>query len=122
MAESSPPAAVPAAAAGFFAVRGRVRLKAARTSEMPPATTKFHLVAAFSASPVRPDLSTMSNHAAMPCGFAASTFAQSTRMKVKGHAARIHPRVPPMRTRPNSLSGLRILAKAIELVIEMVGT
>ena len=43
-------------------------------------------------------------------------------MNVNGHAARIQPTVPPMRTMPNSFSGSFMLAKAIEFVIEMVGT
>ena len=36
--------------------------------------------------------------------------------------ARIQPMVPPMRTMPNSCCASFMLAKAIELVIEIVGT
>ena len=43
-------------------------------------------------------------------------------MNVNGHAARIQPIVPPMRTMPNSFCASFMLAKAIELVIEIVGT
>src|SRR5947209_2430376 len=43
-------------------------------------------------------------------------------MKVNGHAARIHPIVPPTRTKPNSFCASFIFAKAIEFAIEIVGT
>src|SRR5204863_9657893 len=54
--------------------------------------------------------------------FAAFTLSQSTRIKVNGHAARIHPIVPPALTKPNSFFASFILANAIEFVIEIVGT
>ena len=50
------------------------------------------------------------------------TFAQSTRMKMNGHDATIHPIVPHTRTGPNSRAGSFRLANAIELVIDIVGT
>ena len=68
-----------------------------------------------------PEPSTVSSQATGPCGFASRTLSQSTRMNVNGQAARIQPIVPPIRTIPNSFESF-ILAKAIELVIEMVGT
>ena len=41
---------------------------------------------------------------------------------MNGQAARIQPMVPPMRTMPNSFCASFMLAKAIEFVIEIVGT
>jgi hypothetical protein len=43
-------------------------------------------------------------------------------MKVNGQAARIQPKVPPMRTKPNSFRASFMWVKAIELAIEIVGT
>ena len=82
-----------------------------------------HLVPACSAGPVSPD----AEHRAEPVdealsGCAALTLSQSTRMNVNGHAARIQPIVPPMRTMPNSFCASFMFAKAIEFVIEIVGT
>ena len=87
-----------------------------------PETTNTHRVAAWSAGPVSPLPSTVPSHATNPCGLAAATRSQSTRMNVIGQAARIHPIVPPMRTIPNSFCAFFMCVKAIELVIEMVGT
>ena len=81
-----------------------------------------HLVAALAASPVSGFARALPSQSTRPAGWAASTAAQLTKMNVKGHAARIQPTVPPMRTMPNSFSGFFILANAIELVIEIVGT
>ena len=103
-------------------VCGSVRLNAASRSEATPATMKVHVVPAWRAGPVKPDASTVPTQSTMPWGFAACTLSQSTRMKVNGQAARIHPIVPPMRTIPNSFCASFICAKAIELVIEIVGT
>ena len=106
----------------FGAVRGRVRLNAASASDARPDTTNVHRVAALAASPVSGLASAVPSQLTNPCGCAASTAAQFTKMNVNGHAARIQPIVPPMRTMPNSLSAFFMLANAIELVIEMVGT
>ena len=43
-------------------------------------------------------------------------------MNVNGHAARTQPSVPPMRTRPNSFCESFMLANAMELTMERVGT
>ena len=109
--------------AGFGGVCGSVRLKAASSSEATPATMKVHLVPACSAGPVRPEPSTVPSQSTKPCRIcAAFTLSQSTRMNVNGQAARIQPIVPPMRTMPNSFCASFMCAKAIELVIEIVGT
>src|SRR4051812_5569474 len=76
----------------------------------------------WSASPVSPDPRTVPSQSTSPCGLAAWTLSQSTRMNVNGHAAKIHPIVPPTRIRPNSFCGSLILANAIEFAIELVGT
>ena len=83
---------------------------------------KVQRVAALAASPTSGLASAVPSQLTNPCGCAASTAAQLTKMKVNGHAARIHPIVPPMRTMPNSLSAFFMFANAIELVIEIVGT
>ena len=44
------------------------------------------------------------------------------RMKYSGQATRIQPIVPPMRTKPNSLSAFFMWENASELVTEIVGT
>ena len=113
---------VPGAAATFGALFGSTRLNAASASEASPATIKVHFVAAFAASPDSGFASALPNQSTKPTGFAASTAAQFTKINVNGHAARIHPIVPPTRTTPNSFSGFFMLAKAIEFVIEIVGT
>ena len=110
------------AAAGFGGVCGSVRLNADSSSDATPATTNVHLVPACSAGPVSPEPSTVPSQATNPCGLAAATRSQSTRMNVIGQAARIHPIVPPMRTIPNSFFASFMCVKAIEFVIEMVGT
>ncbi len=79
-------------------------------------------VACFSAWPVSPEPRTVPIQATAPSGAAALTRAQSTRMNVNGQAARIQPKVPPMRTKPNSFLESFMWAKAIELTIERVGT
>ncbi len=79
-------------------------------------------ITAFAASPESGLLNTVSIQATKPWEFAAFTASQFTKMKVNGHAARIQPMVPPMRTMPNSFVASFILANAMELVIEMVGT
>jgi len=120
-AKRSVPFAAPAA---FFfgGVWGRSRLKAAKAREATAATMKVQRVACFSAWPVSPEPRTVPIQATMPFGAPAMTRAQSTRMKVNGQAAKIQPKVPPMRMRPNSFWGSFMLAKAIELAIELVGT
>src|SRR5580765_6632050 len=112
----------PAAARACGAERGSVRLYAASASEARPATTKVQRVAALAASPVNGLASAVPIQLTKPAGAAASTAGQLTKMNVNGQAARIHPIVPPMRTRPNSLSAFFMFANAIELVIESVGT
>ena len=87
-----------------------------------PDTMNVHLVAALAASPVNGFASALPIMSTNPAGLAASTASQFTKMNVNGQAARIHPIVPPMRIRPNSRAGSFMLANAIELVIEMVGT
>ena len=64
-----------------------------------PATRKMFALAAVAATPVFP----------------------SSR-KNSGHAARIQPIVPPMRTMPNSFSAFFMCVKAIEFETEIVGT
>ena len=110
------------ASAGLGGVWGRVRLNAARISEAAPATMKTQVVSCCKASPVRPEPRAVPSQFCRPWGWAALTLAQSTRMKVNGQAARIQPIVPPMRTIPNSFCASFMWAKAIELVIEIVGT
>ena len=83
---------------------------------------KVHLVAAMAAAPVSGLPRAVPSQSTKPEGLAASTADQFTKMKVNGHAARIQPIVPPMRTIPNSFSGFFMLANAIEFVIEIVGT
>ncbi len=113
----------PSPAVLFLAgVCGRSRLKAARASETAPATMNVQRVACLRAGPVRPEPRTVPSQATKPLGAAAETLAQSTRMKVNGQAARIQPRVPPMRMRPNSFFGSFMLAKAMELTMDRVGT
>jgi hypothetical protein len=101
---------------------GRIKLNAASPSEARPATMNVHRAAALAASPVSGLASAVLSQFTRPVVCAASTAGQLTKMSVNGQAARIHPIVPPMRTMPNSLSGFFMLAKAIELVIEIVGT
>jgi len=79
-------------------------------------------VACFNAWPVSPEPRAVPSQSTRPSGAAALTRAQSTKMNVKGQAARIQPKVPPMRTNPNSFFESFMWAKAIELAIEMVGT
>ena len=81
-----------------------------------------HVVACCSASPVRPEANTVPSQSLIPWGLAAFTLAQSTRMNVNGHAARIQPMVPPIRTMPNSFCASFMWVKAMEFVIEIVGT
>jgi len=87
-----------------------------------PATAKVHFVAACSADPVRPDARTVPTQLTKPLVAVAFTLSQSTRMNVIGHAARIQPIVPPMRTKPNSFCASFMWANAIEFAIEIVGT
>ena len=77
-------------------VWGSVRLNAASTREMIPATMKTHLV--------------------------SDAPAFSLSRKMKGQLTTIQPIVPPMRTKPKSLAGSLRLAKASEFVTEIVGT
>src|SRR5215213_9164878 len=83
---------------------------------------KVHFVALCRAGPVSPLAKAAPNHETKPSGLAAFTRSQSTRMNVNGHAARIQPIVPPMRTIPNSFLASVMLANAIEFVMEIVGT
>ena len=92
-----------------------------RRPHLPVANLKAR-VAALAASPVSGLAKAVPSQSTSPAGCAALTASQFTKMKVKGQAARIQPIVPPMRIRPNSLSGFFMLANAIELVIEIVGT
>ncbi len=87
-----------------------------------PATRNVQGVAARNSSPVSPEPSAVPISSMRPSGSAAWTAAQSTRMNANGHAAAIQPIVPPMRMGPNSAVGSFMWAKAIELVIEIVGT
>ena len=103
-------------------VGGSTKLNAASASDAIPATPYVQAVAAFNFSPVNPEPSTVPSQATSPCAFAARTWSQSTRIKVNGHAARIQPMVPPMRTRPNSFCASFKLAKAMEFTMEIVGT
>ncbi len=87
-----------------------------------PATMNVQRVAALAASPVSGLASAVPSQSMNPDVWTAPTASQFTKINVNGHAARIHPIVPPMRTMPNSLSGFVMLEKAIELTIEIVGT
>jgi len=53
---------------------------------------------------------------------AAWIACQSTKMNVNGHAASTQPKVPPMRTKPNSFCASLMLANATELAMDRVGT
>src|SRR5215210_1457440 len=108
--------------AGFGGVCGSVRLNAASANDARAAARKTYRWASNAASPCfEVPRAVPSQSINPPVGFCA-TAAQSTRMKMNGQEAAIHPIVPHTRTGPNFLAGSRRLANAIELVIEMVGT
>src|SRR4051812_7639873 len=108
--------------AGLGGVCGSTRLNAARASEAIPATRKMYRWAVSASAPVLDVPRASPNQVTNPTSPRAGTFDQSTRMKMNGQLAAIHPIVPQTRTGPNWRDGSLRLAKAIELVIEIVGT
>src|SRR5436190_17939873 len=106
--------------AGFGGVWGRVRLNAASASDAIPATRKMYRWAIDAAAPlsaVSLSPSALPNHVENPTSDIAGTLVQSTRMKMNGQEATIHPIVPHTRTGPNCRVGSLRLANAIEFVI-----
>src|SRR5262245_1092783 len=110
------------AVAGLGGVCGKNRLNAASASDANPATVNVKVVACTSAGPVFDVPSAAPSHSMNGTLPKAGTFAQSTSRSTNGQLAAIHPIVPHKRTRPKSFCGSWTLAKAIELVIEIVGT
>src|SRR5579883_413965 len=95
-ANASPPA-------GAGGVCGRVRLKAASTSDATPETRNVLVKASCIAPPVFGVARAVPSHETNPPACAIDgTFAQSIGMKTNGQATAIQPIVPKTRMVPNS--------------------
>src|SRR5262249_52764311 len=108
--------------AGLGGVCGSAGLIAARARAAMPATRKIYRWAADASAPAFEVPSMSPIQVKSPPSPNAGTRAQSIRMKMNGQDAAIQPIVPHTRTGRNSGAGSLRLAKAIELVIEIVGT
>ena len=87
-----------------------------------PAAIKVYVVACCSAAPVLLVPRALPSHSLKGTDPNAGTCAQSASRNTNGQLAAIQPMVPHNRTGPNSFCGSFRLAKAIELVMEIVGT
>src|SRR4051794_25815546 len=107
---------------GLGGVCGSDRLNAASKRDATPAAMYVKLTPLTNAAPLLGVPSASPSQVVNPTSPIEGTRAQSVRMNTNGRLAAIQPMVPHSRTLPKSSWALGRLAKAMELVIEIVGT